>query len=1499
MNAHVKLLALLFLSALVFGIVNPLNSTSPNGSISEVLPDASTPEEHQSLLAQVNMSNILEHLRFFSTLGSRVVGYSGYWTASNHISDFFARYLTNVSFHEFKMPVPIDHGASLTTVLPVKETFAIYPVWPNLVCPSTIPPGGIDGELVYGGDGSLEMMNGKKIAGSVVLLDFNDNEQWVYAMELGAKAVVFIEPKFTTFVEAERKYLPHIPYNFPRFYIHASDANRLLFLLKDGGVQVHLEADVTWEIVNGRNVIGFLRGTDYPDRYIMVSSQYDSWSVVPSVSPGAEEACGISVLLELARLFSKNPPKYSMVFVAFSGTHEGLSGAREFVWDYLDWFKTRRIILQVDIALSTGTDMFFMDYGDSLMYGWTPSQNMDPLKTYVDSLAKEIGSIPGDTYGKYQFWSVGRPALDKERIRGQLSSCEVLGYLNGPVFRFATLMDSRIFVSTPLDTFTSLEARVGNLGSLSKWAYIILHEISSLSYSDLVGRYLSLFAAFPIEDNMAFNLRGTVAIFNITTAWYTPVPNTLVAIVGTRMSTSFLSYANENGMYSIRMIAGASGGGRSWASMTPDASDVDVSPYIVDNETGNVLYAPERGRLAYYRYPVRQVNRDMGFNVIFKCATVFIPSFVDPETLIVPNIEGQLSRWVSIIDQNSNTHTESWGSPTATLAVPVLDNKFLVFVPANKPVSLLFQAIYANRLPLAIALNSSELNLGGEGYSFKEGKKHVFSFLPLTLAKELYCVDENRIQSLKNARGFLLDFPAHDKVKALLDEAEEALRNYQYVEFYDRAYEAWSNERQVYGELRGVYDDSINAIPVFGIFLFAFTILAERLVFSTKSSRRVALLALIFSLFFVVLSVVHPGFALASNSLMVVLGATMIVLAVPILGIIYVNSSNLLKRIRRKALGAHFIEVNRLGQVTASLSMGVEHMKRRKIRTSLTLASITLIVVALVLFTSIRTTTTVKYFDLKREPEYQGITIKPAYYGYWPSIFVAGESPSHPFGTPMGNRMPNILGGFVADYADVCPVAWLYSPGIRQSSGFALTTKNNTMGIPGVVGITPAFSQKILAPFLLNESRSFMEYDYFSGIISERTAIMLGIDKLPAKVEFCQMTINIVGIVYDDFPQLFRNLDNAGVVPRDFTAPGNPAERSGSQLQMSEVLIVPLAYATHIGATIVETNLVFEDTSKVETIGEKLFTTFPGLELYLGAKNKTILYTWDLSVKALGIELQLPGIVICALVILNLMLASVYERTREISILSSLGLSPAHIASVFLMDSLVYAVMSGFIGYLLAVVTGAVLYTFVAATPVNFASGYIINAIGISVAITILSTVYPALKGSRAVTPSLKRAWSFTTKPVGDEWEIPMPFRSSDTEEMGGIVTFLSEFLKNHEAWDSEIFKAHQPTYSETETRDVTTRRLLCETRLEPYEQGIVQQTEIAFIRASSSPEWNMVIYVKRLAGSRAVWQSSNYSLCDEIRKQMLLWRALPKDEKEKYARLKEEMEDQAGKIQR
>lgn len=83
-----------------------------------------------------------------------------------------------------------------------------------------------------------------------------------------------------------------------------------------------------------KNLIVTKTGTTYPDEYIIICGHYDSYSnsTTGKHSVGANDnASGVAVILEAARILQSVPTEYSIKFINFSGEEQGLLGSKEYV----------------------------------------------------------------------------------------------------------------------------------------------------------------------------------------------------------------------------------------------------------------------------------------------------------------------------------------------------------------------------------------------------------------------------------------------------------------------------------------------------------------------------------------------------------------------------------------------------------------------------------------------------------------------------------------------------------------------------------------------------------------------------------------------------------------------------------------------------------------------------------------------------------------------------------------------------------------------------------------------------------------------------------------------------------------------------------------------------------------------------------------------------------------------------------------------------------------
>ena len=121
-----------------------------------------------------------------------------------------------------------------------------------------------------------------------------------------------------------------------------------------------------------------------------------------------------------------------------------------------------------------------------------------------------------------------------------------------------------------------------------------------------------------------------------------------------------------------------------------------------------------------------------------------------------------------------------------------------------------------------------------------------------------------------------------------------------------------------------------------------------------------------------------------------------------------------------------------------------------------------------------------------------------------------------------------------------------------------------------------------------------------------------------------------------------------------------------------------------------------------------------------------ILDTVSLAVSGLAIIVGAIGIV-------NTMVMTVYERTKEIGVLKSVGWKSSRILAMILGETLVLTILSGIIGSLFGILIAEVGVILIGGD--DFALGYdphtFILAFGITIIVGILGGIYPAYKASK------------------------------------------------------------------------------------------------------------------------------------------------------------------------
>jgi len=192
-------------------------------------------------------------------------------------------------------------------------------------------------------------------------------------------------------------------------------------------------------------------------------------------------------------------------------------------------------------------------------------------------------------------------------------------------------------------------------------------------------------------------------------------------------------------------------------------------------------------------------------------------------------------------------------------------------------------------------------------------------------------------------------------------------------------------------------------------------------------------------------------------------------------------------------------------------------------------------------------------------------------------------------------------------------------------------------------------------------------------------------------------------------------------------------------------VVIPLkTYAINFGALVRQRSLYFTATSKTDAVfndavDEARFLMRVRRHLGPNEKDNFGIVTPDaitgLRDRIFGtiflVAIAVPGIalIVGAIVIMNIMLVSVTERTKEIGLRKSLGARKADILKQFLLEAVTLATIGGAIGIFLAWLVGKVVTA--AFFPTYLSLVAILLALAASGGVGVLSGLVPAWKAAR------------------------------------------------------------------------------------------------------------------------------------------------------------------------
>ncbi|MDZ4668164.1 MAG: M28 family peptidase [bacterium] len=175
-------------------------------------------------------------------------------------------------------------------------------------------------------------------------------------------------------------------------------------------LNLNIKVDAVHKVHGTQNVIGMVKGTEFPDSMLVFTAHYDHLGMMgrDAIFPGANDnASGVAMMLDLAKYYAKNPPKYSVVFIAFAGEEIGLLGSYYFVNYPLIDLKKITLLINMDL-MSTGDEGLTAVNATEFPYLFQKLKMCNSIGNYLPDIAPRGKAANSD---HHPFTEMGVPSF--------------------------------------------------------------------------------------------------------------------------------------------------------------------------------------------------------------------------------------------------------------------------------------------------------------------------------------------------------------------------------------------------------------------------------------------------------------------------------------------------------------------------------------------------------------------------------------------------------------------------------------------------------------------------------------------------------------------------------------------------------------------------------------------------------------------------------------------------------------------------------------------------------------------------------------------------------------------------------------------------------------------------------------------------------------------------------------------------------------------------------
>ncbi|MBH06468.1 MAG: hypothetical protein CMJ20_09120 [Phycisphaeraceae bacterium] len=777
-----------------------------------------------------------------------------------------------------------------------------------------------------------------------------------------------------------------------------------------------------------------------------------------------------------------------------------------------------------------------------------------------------------------------------------------------------------------------------------------------------------------------------------------------------------------------------------------------------------------------------------------------------------------------------------------------------------------------------------KIGFWGDGYLAGRDRQIIFQEADTALSVALS--NDERIRGQK-ATGVAdpVTVELNQRSRDKLEQGLGALASRRYADAYRDLNASLGISMRAYPQIRLVVFDAVGGIMLYMFLIVPFSFFAERLIFGFSDIRaRLAGIFLVFIGVFGIIRLTHPAYQLLSSSVVVLVGFVIFILCLLILGFVLGKFSERLRTWRRSGNAAATEDSSPLGAAGSAFTLGVGNMRKRKMRTACTALTLMLISFCLISFTAPRP-------QLKQRQVAVG---SAAFNGVLFREYASMDAVQRAFkdqGKLVSRRGYSQEHEYIVSYEpDEGPIRHSYPLGLLhvESEESRVTGMDKTLLAGG----------KWFGP-------SDRDFCYLSDAMARELGLKpSSVVKDNIKVWFQGRSLTVYGVFDSRKFAALRDADQEPLLPPQggresrlgarskaqfdrLAGQSGPAQVSVERVPAAEMILLhfdPVMTRRGRGPSVVGPNdftsavLLFDDLpygTIHQSIGQLLdqspqFARYAidGLAFF-GARLR--------SVGLEGYADIVVPLLVASFIVLNTMLGSVYERTKEISIYSAVGLSPRHIFYLFLAESLVYAVIGVVAGYLLALGLQWISHLgdgFLGLT-MNYSSRSAIYVSLTLMVVVIASSFVPAYLAARVAAPSEHVKWSLPPehKPGCLRFDLPFTYIGRD---ILGAVPFVSTWFDGYGEDSSGEFTAASPNIYVTWPDGRAQISVATTVWLRPYDLGVSQSVAIS-VKPSSDPTiYQVAIEVEHLTGSPVSWRRTNEHFIQVLRQHLLRWRSLP-----------------------